>query len=160
MYKDKEEFINKVIAGVYEVLDLANYDTEKTKEIIKKVKCFLSEDRITDVDLLNSHYAYVGILLNAVEEWDTVVENLDSTINEVLDKTYLDREAMIIENEIIKVLVDDFDKDEKTATELVEKVNVRREIDGFSLLLHFSPMDWALSILTRNKDLEALSKVM
>lgn len=160
MYKDKEDFIKKVIAGTYEVLDLAKYDIKIAEEVVERVKIFLSEDRITDVDLINSHYAYVSILLNAVEEWETVEENLEPIIKEILDKTYLDREAMIIENEIIKVLVNDFDKDKKTATKLVEKVNVRKEIDGYSLLLHFSPLDWALSILTRNNEVEALSKVM
>ncbi len=160
MFEEKQEFIKKVIDGTYEVLDIANYDIKKSEEVVEKVKGFLSEDRISKIDLLNSHYAYVRILLNAVEEWDTVVETLDSIIKEVLDKTYLDREAMIIENEIVKVLVDEFGKDEKAATDLVKNEDIRYEIDGFSLLMHYSPMDWALSILIRNEDIEALSRLI
>lgn len=158
MNLDKNEYIQRVIAGTYEVLDLADYDIEKSVEVVDKVKGFLSEERISEVDLLNSHYAYVSSLLSAVEEWDIVIENLDSTIKEVLDKTYLDREAMIIQNEIIKVLVNEFDKDEKIAKELVNKENIRKQIDGYSMSIHFSSMDWALRILTRNKDIEALEK--
>ena len=155
---NKQEYIKNIKLGIYEVLDIAGYGLKDANEIVEKAKVFLIEDRITEIDLLISHYAHVVTLLNAVNEWDTVVESIDSTIKEVLDKTYLDREAVIIENEIIKILVDDFDKDEKTAIEIVDKVDIRKQIDGYSLLLHFCPMDWALSILTKNKDIEALSK--
>lgn len=160
MLIDKKEYMKRVINCLYEVLDIAYYDIKQAEDIVERAKVLLSEDKITDVHLLNSHYAYVVTLLNAVNEWDTVEDRLDSTIKEVLDKTYLDREAMIIENEIKKVLVNEFNKTEKAAKELVEKANVRKEIDGYSLLLHFSPLDWALSILTRNNEVEALSKVM
>jgi len=37
MYKDKEDFIKKVIAGTYEVLDLAKYDIKIAEEVVERV---------------------------------------------------------------------------------------------------------------------------
>lgn len=93
----KKEYMKRVVDGLYEVLDLANYDIKQADEIVEKAKKYLIEDRLTEIDLVNSQYAYVFNLLNAVEEWETVENNLDNLIREAIEKAYLDRESMIKE---------------------------------------------------------------
>lgn len=159
MNLNKQEYKKNIYLGIYEVLDLTGYDLKDAEEVVEKIKVFLEGYEFSDEDLLNSHYAHVVIFLGAVNEWEIVEEKLDKLIKEVLDKAYLDREARIIENEIIKELVQNFNKDKKAATELVKAEDIRKQIDGYSLLLHFSAMDWAICILTKNKDFEALSKM-
>lgn len=160
MYLNKQEYKKNIYLGIYEVLDLAGYDLKDADEIVERIKGFLDGYEFSDKDLLNSHYAHVVILLGAVNEWEIVEDKLDKLIKEVLDKAYLDREARIIENEIIKELVQNFNKDKKAATELVKAEDIRKQIDGYSLLLHFSAMDWALCILTKNKDLEVVEQYL
>lgn len=109
MNLDKEQYIKNIIKGVYEVLYLANYSIKKTEEVVEKVKTVIVEDFDTmEIDLSDSHYAYVVMLLYIIDEWVTVDKNLDKTIKDALDKAYMNREVNIIEKEIISVLIEDF----------------------------------------------------
>lgn len=161
MVIDREEFQKRIVEGVYEVLDIAKYDFGKIDEVVEKIKLLLEKEyKIQDTDLLDSHYAHARILLNIADEWDNVEENLDLIIKEVLDKTYLDRESRLIEEGVIRILIEDFKKEEKTATELVLKEDIRKQIDDFSSLLHYTSMDWAISILTANEEYEIVEEYL
>lgn len=70
------------------------------------------------------------------------------------------KEAKLLENLTKQVLIKDFEKSEVDAEKIVKDFNIKWYILMHPILLHDSPYEWALRLLTRNKDIAALEKAM
>ncbi|WP_100402766.1 hypothetical protein [Bacillus sp. FJAT-42315] len=72
------------------------------------------------------------------------------------NRDMIQKETTILTSLIARELVAIFGKSQKEANELIVKYDVKDTLLQHPVLLHDSPNNWALTLLTKDNDLEAI----